>query len=221
MRSGTSRVEQIISSHPAAAGAGELSFWSDVAREHEEDLRQQLLPESVRRKLGERYLKLIDSYSATARRVVDKAPINSDFLGLIYSVLPNARIIYLQRDPKDACLSSYFQQLSPSLSYATDLDDLAHYYRQHARLMAHWRQVLPAHQLLEVPYAGLVEDQQTWTRKILDFVGLAWSHECINFHETSRFVMTASNWQVRQKLYRGSVERWRNYEPFIGPLLQL
>jgi hypothetical protein len=102
-----------------------------------------------------------------------------------------------------------------------DLSDLAHYYKEHQRLIDHWRAALPPGTLLDVPYAELVADQEGWTRRILDFVGLDWNEQCLNFQETNRAVVTASYWQVRQKIYATSVARWRNYEQFIGPLLSL
>ena len=94
---------------------------------------------------------------------------NSDFLGLIYSVFPNARVIYMQRDPIDTCLSCYFQQFLTGLNFTFDLSDLAHYYREHQRIMAHWRAVLPPGFILDVPYEELVADQETWSRKMLEF----------------------------------------------------
>jgi len=137
---------------------------------------------------------------------------------VIYSVFPNARVIYMQRDPIDTCLSCYFQQFLMGLTFTVDLSDLAHYYCGHRRLMAHWRAVLPPGFILEVPYEELVADQETWTRKMLDFIGLEWNDRCLEFHKTSRQVVTASAWQVRQKIYKNSVARWRQYEKFLGPL---
>jgi tetratricopeptide (TPR) repeat protein len=219
-RSGTSLGEQIIASHPAASGAGELSFWAALIAE-DAGLRQHVLSESARSKVAEDYLRVLDRSSANASRVVDKAPANSDFLGLIYSVFPNARVIYMQRDPIDTCLSCYFQQFLLGLSFTFDLSDLAHYYREHQRMMAHWRKVLPPGFILEVPYEKLVADQETWSRKMLDFIGLEWDPRVLEFHATKRQVVTASAWQVRQKIYKNSVARWRNYEQFIGPLKAL
>jgi tetratricopeptide (TPR) repeat protein len=217
-RSGTSLVEQIIASHPTARGAGELDFWRIVVREHEDTMRRELLDERLRKKLAHEYLRVLVGHSADALRVVDKAPVNADYLGLIYRTLPNARIINLQRDPIDTCLSCYFQQFPPSLNYTLDLSDLAHYYREHHRLVAHWRSVLPRDRFLDVPYSELTADQEGWTRRILEFIGLPWDPRCLEFHQTVRPVNTASVWQVRQKIYRTSIERWRNYEKFIGPL---
>ena len=221
MRSGTSLAEQIIASHPAVKGAGELGFWSDAAHEHETVMRRAPLAGPTRTGLAEAYLRALARHSADALRIVDKAPVNSDYLGVIHSVFPNARMVYMRRDPIDTCLSVYFQQLPPSMEFTMDLSDLAHYYREHQRLMAHWRTVLPPGSILDVPYEELIADQEGWSRKILDFLGLDWDERCLAFHETERSVVTASYWQVRQKIYKDSVERWRNYEQFLGPLRAL
>ena len=87
--------------------------------------------------------------------------------------------------------------------------------------MAHWRSVLPTHALLEVPYEGLVQDPERWTRRMLEFIGLPWDPQCLQFYETERAVITASKWQVRQKINTGSVERWRHYEKHLAPLRHL
>jgi Flp pilus assembly protein TadD len=220
-RSGTSLVEQIIASHPQAHGAGELDFWQNVVRRHETEFRESLLTEPMRRKLAQDYLRQLARHSGSALRVVDKAPFNANYLGIIHATFPRARIIYLQRDPIDTCLSCYFQQFPPFLNWSMDLADLEHYYRDSHRLAAHWHRVLPPGTILDVPYAELTADQEKWTRRILEFIGLPWDERCLEFYKTPRVVHTASVWQVRQKIYRTSVERWRNYERFIGPLRAL
>jgi tetratricopeptide (TPR) repeat protein len=220
-RSGTSLVEQIIASHPAAVGAGELNFWTAAMQRHEATLRRNPPDESLKTKLSAAYLNVLAGHSRDALRVVDKAPINADYLGLIHSVFPQARVIYVQRNPIDTCLSCYFQQFSSALAFTMDLSDLCHYYQQHHRLMAHWRNVLPQGTILDVRYEDLISDQEHWTRKIVDFLGLEWDPRCLEFHLTQRTVATASARQVRQRIYRTSVERWRNYEKFIGPLQKL
>lgn len=221
MRSGTSLAEQIIASHRAVKGAGELGFWGDAVRKYETVIRQEPLGAQTRKKLSEAYLRALTDTSADAQRIVDKAPVNSDYLGVIHSVFPNARIIYMQRDPIDTCLSCYFQQFSTALNFTMDLADLAHYYQEHRRLATHWHAVLPPGTILDVPYEKLVADQEGWTRKILDFLGLDWDERCLHFHKTERPVMTASYWQVRQNIYKDSVERWRKYDKFVGPLREL
>jgi tetratricopeptide (TPR) repeat protein len=219
-RSGTSLAEQIIASHPAAHGAGELDFWAQLAARGS-GLAQGILDEPTRAKVAEEYLRLLERFSSSASHVVDKTPVNSDFLGLIYSVFPNARVIYMQRDPVDTCLSCYFQQFLIGMNFTFDLSDLAHYFREHQRIMAHWRAVLPPGFILDVPYEELVADQEAWSRKMLDFIGLEWDPRCLEFHSNKRQVTTASAWQVRQKVYKSSVARWHNYEDFIGPLKSL
>jgi tetratricopeptide (TPR) repeat protein len=218
LRSGTSLVEQIIASHPSAKGAGELQFWIEAARAHDGELRQGLLGQPIRKKLAEDYLGVLARHGHGALRVVDKNNFNCDHIGLLHSVFPKARIIYMRRDPIDTCLSCYFQYFSTDLSFTLELSDLADYYKVHQRLMKHWCSALPAGTVLEVPYEELVADQVAWTHRIMDFLELEWDDRCLSFHKTERLVNTASAWQVRQKIYNRSVERWRHYEKFIGPL---
>jgi tetratricopeptide (TPR) repeat protein len=220
-RSGTSLMEQIVASHPNAAGAGELGFWAGAVHHKHPSLRREPPNASLSAKLASSYLSILTRQSGQALRVVDKAPFNADLLGLIHRVFPKARFIYMQRDPIDTCLSCYFQDFASMAPFTLDLSDLAHYYREHHRLMSHWRAALPAGTLLEVPYAELTADQETWTRRVIEFIGLEWDPRCLEFHKTERPVLTASSWQVRQRIYKSSVERWRNYQKFIGPLLEL
>jgi hypothetical protein len=140
---------------------------------------------------------------------------------LIHAALPNARIIHMRRNPIDTCLSIYFQHFKTGHAYANDLADLEHYYTEYLRVMEHWGRTLPAEAILNVPYEDLVDDQEAWSRKMLQFIGLKWDPKCMDFHLTDRTVMTASKWQVRQKMSKSSIERWRNYEKFLGPLLGL
>src|SRR6185437_4163387 len=220
-RSGTSLVEQIIASHPEAAGAGELDFWTEASRRHAQTAQWELPDASTAKQIADAYLRVLAEFSSDAKRVVDKTTFNFNLLGFIRSVFPKARVIYVRRDPIDVCLSCYFQDFANAMSWTMDLSDLAHYYREHHRLMEHWRSVLPEGTLLEVPYAELVAEPETWSRKIIEFVGLPWDPKCLEFHQTKRAVVTASHWQVRQKVYSSSVGRWKNYQKFIRPLLEL
>jgi hypothetical protein len=152
---------------------------------------------------------------------VDKMPLNFMSVGLIAAAFPQARIIHLKRHPIDTCLSIYFQYFAYLHPYANELDNLAHYYGEYVRLTDHWRASLPATTLLEIPYEALIEDQEGWTRRMLDFIGLSWDPKCLDFHQTERTVITLSKWQVRQKIHASSAGRWTNYEKFIGPLRRL
>jgi hypothetical protein len=215
-RSGTSLTEQILASHPQVHGAGELLYWifaSDTERAASAERRAATIAE-----LGRAYLQGLGAQAPEAARVVDKLPVNFRNLGLIHAALPGARFIHLERNSLDTCLSIYFQGFSAAHSYATDFGDLAHYYHEYRRLMAHWHAVLPPQTLLEVRYEDLVGDPEGWSRRMLTHIGLPWDPRCLEFHRTKRPVLTASNWQVRQPISRNSVDRWRRYERFIGPL---
>jgi tetratricopeptide (TPR) repeat protein len=226
LRSGTSLAEQILASHPAVFGAGELTFWGmesapAIAGACAAGAPSITMSEAALEGLGNRYLELLQRLSADAARVVDKFPTNFLMLGFIHAALPQARIIHMRRNPIDTCLSIYFQRFEAANTHANDLDDLAHYYREYRRIMRHWRCVMPAEALLDVPYEGLVEDVAAWSRKMLNFIDLPWDERCLDFHRTARTVVTASRWQVRQKISTSSVERWRHYEKYVEPLKSL
>jgi tetratricopeptide (TPR) repeat protein len=215
-RSGTTLAEQILASHPEVHGAGEQLYWSFAA-----DVEAAAPPGERAATivgLGREYLATLATLSAAASRVIDKLPSNFRNLGLIHAALPRARIIHLERDPLDTCLSIYFQGFTAGHPYATDFEDLAHYYREYRRLMAHWRATLPPETLLEMRYESLVDDPEGWSRRMLAHIGLPWDPRCLEFHRTERPVLTASRWQVRQPLGKGSVGRWRRYERYLGPL---
>ena len=217
-RSGTTLTEQILASHPAVFGAGELTFWQSALTAYEAaEIKggegAALIPGMARD-----YLERLTALSADAERVIDKMPLNFMNVGLISAAFPQARIIHLRRHPIDTCLSIYFQYFSHLHPYANDFDNLAHYYSEYVRITDHWRAVLPARALLEIPYEALIEDQEGWTRRMLEFIGLPWDAKCLDFHQTDRVVITLSKWQVRQKIHAASAGRWKNYEKFVGPL---
>jgi len=219
-RSGTTLVEQILASHPAAFGAGELPFWNGAAAMRIESRSAARAQDSLVR-AAEKYLASLRELSPDASRVIDKMPANFLHLGAIHAALPDARIIHTRRNPIDTCVSIYFQNFGAEHFYASDLDDLAAYYSGYLRLMDHWRRTLPASALLEVPYEQLVEEPETWSRRMLEFVGLPWDSRCLDFHATERTLSTFSKWQARQKINKLSVGRWRRYEPYLRPLLRL
>ena len=226
-RSGTTLAEQILAAHAAAFGAGELPFWNSAAvryaasragGEDEGAIGGDLAARSGPRAFADEYLSVLAGLSPEAQRVVDKMPGNFLYLGLIHAALPKARIIHLQRNPLDTCLSIYFQNFGVIHSYAHDLEDLAHYYGEYLRVMEHWRVTLPPGVLLEVPYEGLVAEPEAWSRRMVEFVGLPWDPTCLEFHRSTRPVSTFSKWQARQSIHTSSVERWKNYEQFVAPL---
>ena len=218
-RSGTSLVEQILASHPDVYGAGEVVFW-EQAFEAQRRAGPQGAPGLVQA-LGQAYLDRVGVSARDALRVVDKMPGNFLYAGLIHSVFPRARIIHMRRHPIDTCLSIYFQNFLDLGPYSNDLEELAHYYGEYLRVMSHWRSVLPDTALLEIPYEALVADPGAWTRRLLDFLGLSWDARCLEFHRTERVVITASKWQVRQKIHTDSAGRWLRYRRHVAPLLHL
>jgi tetratricopeptide (TPR) repeat protein len=220
-RSGTSLTEQILASHPYVFGGGEVTFWNAAYDAYRDAELEGKAGADLIAGMASGYLEHLASLSGGAPRVVDKMPANFMYAGLIHGVFPQARIIHMRRHPFDTCLSIYFQNFFNIGPYANDLDDLAHYYSEYLRITSHWRAVLPATTLLEVPYEALIEDQEGWTRRMLDFIGLPWDPRCLDFHRTDRVVITASKWQVRQRLTSASAGRWRNYEKYVAPLRRL
>ena len=220
-RSGTTLTEQILASHPHAFGCGELRFWHTARVDYESAALRGAEGRGAISAAAEEYLNVLASFSADASRVIDKMPANFMNLGLIHAAFPHARIVHMRRNPLDTGLSIYFQILSNTHTYANDLEDIAHYFTQYLRLMAHWRSTLPEGTILEVPYENLVADPEAWIRQIVQFVGLPWDPRCLRFNETERTVITASNWQVRQPISTSAAGRWRNYERYLGPLRAL
>jgi len=220
-RSGTSLTEQILSSHPDVFGAGEVRFWDRAWATLDQVGWESGDREARVAGIADEYLRRVGRDAGNARRIIDKMPANFLYAGLIQAVLPGARFIHMQRHPFDTCLSVYFQHFYNVSPYANDLGDIAHYYGEYTRIMNHWRRILPAEALLEVPYEGLVQETEQWTRRMLEFIDLPWDPRCLEFHNTERVVITASRWQVRQKMNSSSAGRWRHYEKHVGPLRHL
>ncbi len=224
-RSGTTLTEQILASHPAVHGGGELK---DIGRiiETLPGLLGSAQPyphclETVDRKAldiaAERYLSKLAVLSPDAMRVTDKMPHNFKHLGLIALMFPQARIIHCRRNPMDNCLSIYTLEFNAAHSYATDLTQLGEHYQKYRQLMEHWKKVLPI-PMLEVQYEEMVAEPERVSRELIAFCGLEWDERCLRFYETKRVVNTLSYDQVRRPIYRKSVSRWKHYEQFLGPL---
>ena len=219
-RSGTTLVEQILSRHPDVAAGGELMFWGERVASFRVSASDGIDPAWVRN-AAQDYRSLLTSISSTARRVTDKRPNNFQLIGFIHAVFPRARIIHCVRHPVDTCLSIYFQSFARRMDFAYDRDDLVSSFRQYQRLMAHWRNLLPEDRFLEVKYEELVSNPDKITRGMVRFCGLEWNDACLHSEHNKRAVRTASVWQVRQPVYKTSVARWRNYEPWLGAFQSL
>jgi hypothetical protein len=154
-----------------------------------------------------------------ALRVIDKAPANVERLGLIATLFPSARIILCRRDPRDTCLSCYFQRFATGNLFSLDLAECGRHHVLTDRFIAHWLKVLPL-RMLQVQYEDLVADLEGQSRRIISFLGLPWDAACLDFHRNERIVKTASAWQVRQPIYTRSVGRWRNYQWHLGSLFE-
>jgi tetratricopeptide (TPR) repeat protein len=226
-RSGSTLVEQILASHPLVHGAGELLDFEAVTKSVIQAAKPALpYPECVPtldaatfRRIGQAYLARLAALSDGKVRIVDKLPGNFLNIGLIHLALPNARIIHAVRHPAATCLSCYSKLFTSGNPYAYDLGELGRFYRHYQGLMAHWRSILPPNAMLEVVYEGVIEDLEGEARRLIDYCGLPWDDHCLSFHTTNRTVRTASAVQVRKPLFRGSLERWRNYQSELAPLL--
>jgi tetratricopeptide (TPR) repeat protein len=225
-RSGTTLIEQILASHPKVFGAGELRQIGDLAAR----LRGPgalVYPEAVAvltddelRRVGTDYVTAVRRMAPAAERITDKMPANFASAGLIHLALPNARIIHACRDPRDVAFSCFSLQFAVGQDFTYDLAELGRFCRGYARMMKHWRAVLPPGAMLEVQYEDLVADLEPHARRIVEYCGLEWDDACLAFYETERSVRTASATQVRRPIYQSSIGRWRPHETRLQPLLR-
>ncbi|MBS0578747.1 MAG: tetratricopeptide repeat protein [Proteobacteria bacterium] len=220
-RSGTSLAEQILASHPQVYGCGEVGFWNAAYENWRDAEKQGGQPLQLVPAMARTYLERMNSAAGGAARIIDKMPANFMYAGLIHAVFPNARFIHMQRHPFDTALSIYFQNFFNIGPWANDFEDMAHYYGEYVRITRHWRAVLPARNWMVVPYEELIADQEGWSRRMLEFLGLPWDERVLEFEKTERVVITASKWQVRQKINSRSAGRWQHYERHLGALREL
>ncbi|QDT09316.1 tetratricopeptide repeat-containing sulfotransferase family protein [Planctomycetes bacterium K23_9] len=218
-RSGTTLTEQILSSHPSVSGAGELHLmdhvYHDMMQSRSVDTLREMTSECFR-KAAEFYLQQIQPYRHGLQHITDKMPTNFMHLGLIATLFPNAKIIHCSRNPMDIFVSSYCQNLNAPFC---DLEQLVDYYHNYRRLMHHWQSVLPT-KIHTVQYESLTADPTRHSRDLIQHCGLEWAPECLDFHKNDRAVHTPSKWQVRQPMYRSSVEKWRRYEQQLQPIAE-
>lgn len=219
-RSGTTLVEQIISSHSNVTGAGELQFWPLCERAFE-DLTSGWRIADFQRSAAKDCIAVLRSIAPTAQHVVDKNPFNFMRLGLINIVFPQCIIIHCRRHPIDTCVSIYSTYFKSAAEFSTAQPDLAFYYKEYLRLMAHWRATISADRLIDLDYEELVASPETITRRLVAACGLPWDDACLRPERNERILRTASKRQARQTITGGSVGRWRRYEPWIEEFREL
>lgn len=219
-RSGSTLVEQILSSHSQVTAGGELDLLPTLVRQHLPGLAGTGAPAdtaSVAR-MRERYLATVRGLHPNAIVLTDKRPDNFLHIGLIKAMFPRARIVHTRRHPIDNCLSVYFLHLSHAMPYALELSDVAHWYGQYHRLMQHWKALYGA-DILDVDYDALVKEPEPQIRSLIGSLGLRWEAACLDFHRKDSVVKTASVWQVRQAMYTRSSGRWQHYARHLDPVV--
>jgi len=228
-RSGSTLIEQILASHSAVEGTMELPDMLIIVNElgergagagnwHYPEVLASLEPGEFRA-LGERYLESTRIYRKTDRPMfIDKMPNNFANVGLIQLMLPTARIVDARRHPLACCFSTFKQLFARGQHFTYSLDDLGRFYRDYVELMAHFDEVLRGRRVHRVFYERLVDDTEAEIRALLDYCGLPFEERCLRFFETDRAVRTSSSAQVRQPIYRNSINHWRHFEPWLDPL---
>jgi hypothetical protein len=194
---------------------GELNFWNECgAAWHQRGTTEA----PFLAKAAADYLRLLRSIAPKAIRVTDKMPFNFLWAGLIHLAFPRAVVIHCRRTAVDTALSIHQTHFHPGLAFPTGGSELVAYIRSYHRLTEHWRSVLPANHFIEVDYEDLTREPEPVIRRMITACGLSWNDACLRPESNPRAVKTPSKWQTRQPINRNSVERWRRYEPWLGPL---
>lgn len=226
-RSGTTLVEQILASHPAIFGGGEMLTLGRIARAiinakwtegrpYPQSL--DLLSPRIAGQLAADYLSAIDAMNTDATYVTDKMPLNCLNLELVELLLPGCRVIHCVRNPMDTCLSCYMTSFAGGNDFKYDQRHLGAFHRDYQRLMDHWKTALTL-PMLEVRYEDVVLDTEGQARRMLEFLDLPWDDRCLNFHENKRHAKSASEDQVRRPIYTSAIGRWKNYEKHLADLI--
>jgi tetratricopeptide (TPR) repeat protein len=222
-RSGTTLVDRILSSHSKVGSLGEINnFVYALMQLAGASDKLELIQRSAHvdmEKLGQIYRSGIAGYGNHATHLINKTPQNYLYMGLIRMALPGAKIIHLRRHPLDSCYAMYKTLFRMGYPFSYSLDDLGHYYLAYHRLMQHWRNVMPG-QFLDLDYEILVDQQENTTRRMLTYCDLEWENSCLEFHNNTAPAATASAAQVRQPVYRSSLQRWREYADQLEPLTE-
>jgi tetratricopeptide (TPR) repeat protein len=219
-RSGTTLVEQILSSHPDVRAGGELNFWNERGAAWHRTAPADTEAAFLRGAAAD-YLRVLRGIGRPPARVTDKMPFNFLWAGLVHLALPRAVFVHCRRSAIDTALSIHQTLFHPDLAFPTGGAALVGYLRSHARLAAHWQAVLPPERYIEVAYERLVRDPEPEIRRIVAACGLPWNDACLRPHLRPGAVRTPSKWQTRQPINAHSVARWRRYESCLGPLREL
>jgi tetratricopeptide (TPR) repeat protein len=226
-RSGSTLVEQILSSHPDVYGAGEVKYLSRALGQLRDrfpslpkypEMSAKITPAQLEI-VAKNYQQAISQGAGDAKRITDKLLTNYFFLGLINLLFPKAKVIHTQRDPVDTCLSGFTKLFKDDMPHSYDLGELGRYYGKYRELMEHWQEVLPEGFMTTVVYEDVVADTEKEARRLIEFLGLPWNDKCVDFHKSDRPVKTASVAQVRRPIYKTSVERWKKYGSGLQPLV--
>ncbi|WP_455221789.1 sulfotransferase [Kaarinaea lacus] len=226
-RSGTTLVEQILTSHPDVYGIGESQAIPHLTNTMTSLLgSKQTYPYCINQlnadtvtELAKQYQEIVkesEQYQSD-KRSVDKMTTNYMHLGLIVTLFPNAKIIHCTRDPLDICLSCYFQDFTDRPEFAYRMENIGHFYNEYERIIEYWRVTLTDH-IFNINYSDVVNETENVVRALLEFCGLPWNENCLSFYESKRQIMTASKWQVKQPIYKQSLNRWKNYQAHLAPL---
>jgi len=220
-RSGTSLVEQIISSHHSVHGAGELNNFKNIVTPALKNYISNLtntINEDDLLSIRKNYIKSLMDLNVSEKIITDKMPVNFRMIGLILTAIPEAKIIHLTRNPKATCWSNYKHYFANENGFTFDQEDLARFFILYQELMGFWHKSFP-NKIHDISYERLTTHQEDETHKLLKYCELDWDNNCLNFHKNTRAVHTASASQVRQKMYQGSSDAWKKYEKFLQPLI--
>ena len=215
-RSGTTLVEQIISTHSKVFGAGELNILSNSI--YKLDILNNKVSEDLLLKLRNNYLAHINEFNTSRKMVVDKLPANYLWIGLIFTIFPNAKVIHVKRNAVATCWSNYTKYYSnPGIGFVYSLGDLGKYYKMYLEMINYWDNHFPG-KIHSLNYETLTEEPINEIRNLISYLDLKWEDECLKFYKNPRIVKTASSLQVRQKIYKGSSRKWLNYSQFLSKL---
>ena len=222
-RSGTTLVEQILSSHPTVFGGDELDFLTVLVEKYFENKPAGLFLENIinidkknLKKIGQEYISNLKKIAGNSTRVTDKLPINFKWIGLIKIILPNSKIIHCVRNSRDNCLSifkNYF--VNTKLNFAYNLEEICEFYNLYSDLMAYWKNTLPKF-VFDIKYEKLINNSEHEIRNLLKVCNLSWDNNCLKFYNNKRPIKTVSNIQARKKIYRSSIDSWKNYAEYLG-----